>query len=129
MGRDRNPAWAITAVPETLVTEFSSRSRHIDAEKNRLIDEYIAAHGRQPSNATILKLRAQATLSTRPDKRVRSLTDLTEEWRTRATAVLGRDATKWAMDATDNDRPLLLWADDIPLDVIRDIGRRRRNGR
>jgi hypothetical protein len=27
------------------------------------------------------------------------------------------------MDATDNDRPLLLRADDIPLDVIRDIGR------
>jgi hypothetical protein len=25
MGRDRNPAWAITAVPETLVTEFSKR--------------------------------------------------------------------------------------------------------
>ncbi len=123
MGRDRNPAWAITAVPETLVTEFSRRSRHIDAEKNRLIDEYVATHGRQPSNATILKLRAQATLSTRPDKKVRSLADLTEEWRTRATAILGRDATRWAMDATDNDRPLLLRADDIPLDVVRDIGR------
>ncbi len=123
MGRDRNPAWAITAVPETLVVEFSSRARHIDAEKNRLIDEYVAAHGRQPSNATILKLRAQATLSTRPDKQVRSLADLTEEWRTRATLVLGRDATRWAMDATGNDRPLLLRADDIPLDVIRDIGR------
>ena len=27
------------------------------------------------------------------------------------------------MDATDNDGPLLLRADDIPLDVIRDIGR------
>ncbi len=123
MGRDRNPAWAITAVPESLVTEFSSRARHIDAEKNRLIDKYVAAHGRQPSNATILKLRAQATLSTRPDKKVRSLADLAEEWRTRATTVLGRDATRWAMEATDNDRPLLLRADDIPLDVIRDIGR------
>jgi len=123
MGRDRNPAWAITAVPEALVSEFSSRARHIDAEKNRLIDEYVTAHGRQASNATILKLRAQATLSTRPDKQVRSLADLTGEWRTRATAVLGRDATRWAMDATDNNRPLLLRADDIPLDVIRDIGR------
>ncbi|MFV0460454.1 MAG: hypothetical protein ACK5MT_16970 [Actinomycetales bacterium] len=26
------------------------------------------------------------------------------------------------MDVTDNDRPLLLRADDIPLDVVRDIG-------
>ena len=123
MGRDRNPAWAITAVPETLVSEFSSRARHIDIETDRLIDEYVAARGRRPTPAALMKLRAQATLSTRPDKQVRSLADLTEEWRTRATTVLGRDATRWAMDATDNDGPLLLRADDIPLDVIRDIGR------
>ena len=123
MGRDRNPAWAIATVPEALVTEFSSRARHIDIETDRLIDEYVAAHGRRPTPAALMKLRAQATLSTRPDKQVQSLADLTEEWRTRATAVLGRDATSWAMDATDNDRALLLRADDIPLDVIRDIGR------
>ena len=43
MGRDRNPAWAITGVPEELVAEFSTRARHIDAEKNRLIAEYVAA--------------------------------------------------------------------------------------
>ncbi|MDO5678270.1 MAG: MobF family relaxase [Propionibacteriaceae bacterium] len=122
MGRDRNPAWAITTVPEALVTEFSSRARHIDIETDRLIDGYVGAHGRRPTPAVLMKLRAQATLSTRPDKQVRSLADLTEEWRTRATTVLGRDATRWAMDATDNDRPLLLRADDIPLDVIRDIG-------
>jgi hypothetical protein len=85
MGRDRNPAWAITGVPEELVAEFSTRARHIDAEKNRLIAEYVAQHGRQPANATIIKLRAQATLATRPEKQVRSLADLTAEWRTRAT--------------------------------------------
>lgn len=123
MGRDRNPAWAITAVPETLVSEFSSRARHIDIETDRLIDEYVAAHGRRPTPAALMKLRAQATLATRPDKQVRPLADLTEEWRTRATAILGRDATRWAMQATDNDRQLLLRADDIPLDVVRDIGR------
>jgi len=123
MGRDRNPAWAIAAVPDALVTEFSSRAHHINIETDRLIDEYVASHGRRPTPAALMKLRAQATLSTRPDKEVRSLADLTKEWRTRATAILGSDATRWAMDATDNDRPLLLRADDIPLDVIRDIGR------
>src|SRR5690625_3072637 len=66
MGRDRNPAWAINAVPEALVSEFSIRSRHIEVEKNRLIEVYVQKHGRQPSTATILKLRAQATLATRP---------------------------------------------------------------
>ncbi|GAA3958383.1 hypothetical protein GCM10022231_17390 [Gordonia caeni] len=60
IGRDRNPAWAISTVPEELVQEFSTRARHIDAEKNRLIAEYVAKHGRQPSTATVIKLRAQA---------------------------------------------------------------------
>ena len=122
MGRDRNPAWAVTAVPEELVAEFSSRSRHIDAEKNRLIAEYVARHGRQPSTATIIKLRAQATLTTRPDKQVRSLADLTAEWRVRAGRLLGTDATSWARGVAANETPLLLRADDIPLDVIASLG-------
>ncbi|QPE05961.1 relaxase domain-containing protein [Microbacterium schleiferi] len=122
MGRDRNPAWAIASVPEELVAEFSSRSRHIDAEKNRLIAEYVARHGRQPSTATIIKLRAQATLSTRPEKEVRSLADLTADWRRRAGRLLGADATAWARAVTANDAPLLLRADDVPLDVIASLG-------
>lgn len=71
-GRDRNPAWAITTVAEKLVAEFSTRARHIDVETDRLIAEHVAAHGRRPSPATIVRLRAQATLSTRPEKQVRS---------------------------------------------------------
>ncbi|MAM55081.1 MAG: conjugal transfer protein [Microbacterium sp.] len=122
MGRDRNPAWAISTVPEELVQEFSTRARHIDAEKDRLIAEYVARHGRQPSTATVIKLRAQATLATRPEKEVRSLADLTAEWRTRATGVLGQDATGWARTITDNDKVLLLRADDVPLDAIGELG-------
>jgi conjugative relaxase-like TrwC/TraI family protein len=122
MGRDRNPAWAIAAVPEELVTEFSSRSRHIEEEKNRLITEYVDKHGRQPSNATIIKLRAQATLTTRPEKQVRSLADLTAEWRHRAGHLLGTDATSWARTVTTRYAPLLLRADDVPLDVIANLG-------
>ncbi|MBM7472517.1 conjugative relaxase-like TrwC/TraI family protein [Subtercola frigoramans] len=123
MGRDRNPAWAITAVPEHLVVEFSSRSRQIEQEKNRLIAEYIERQGRQPSPTTVIKLRAQATLATRPEKQVRSLADLTAEWRARATHLLGEDATTWARTVTANGAPLLLRADDVPLDVIAELGR------
>ncbi|MBF4561205.1 relaxase domain-containing protein [Agreia pratensis] len=123
MGRDRNPAWAITAVPEKLVVEFSSRSRQIEQEKNRLIAEYIERHGRQPPSTTVIKLRAQATLATRPEKQVRSLADLTTEWRARATHLLGEDATTWARTVTANGAPLLLRADDVPLDVIAELGR------
>ncbi|MCT1515334.1 ATP-dependent DNA helicase, partial [Dietzia cercidiphylli] len=36
------------------------------------------------------------TLDTRPDKELRSLAGLTADWRTRATIVLGEDATTWA---------------------------------
>ena len=123
MGRDRNPAWAIATVPERLVAEFSSRSRQIDQEKNRLIAEYVARHGRQPSLATVIKLRAQATLATRPEKQVRSLADLTGEWRERGSHLLGEDATRWARTVTANAAPLLLRADDVPLVVIATLGR------
>lgn len=123
MGRDRNPAWAISAVPEKLVVEFSSRSRQIEQEKNRLIAEYVERHGRQPSPTAVIKLRAQATLATRPEKQIRSLADLTAEWRSRASHLLGEDATTWARTVTTNESLLLLRADDVPLDVIATLGR------
>lgn len=123
MGRDHNPAWAIIGVPEELIAEFSTRALHIDAETDRLIAEYVAVHGRRPTPAATMKLRAQATLATRPEKQVRSLADLTAERRTHATKTLGRDATTWAREVTDNDKPLLLRADDVPLDVIGALGR------
>ncbi len=123
-GRDRNPAWEIEGVPDELVTEFSTRSRHIEAEKDRLIAEYVARHGRQPSARTVLKLRAQATLATRPEKQVRSLADLTREWRQRASRVLGKDANGWArtLTVTNARAPRVLRADDMPLDVVREVG-------
>ncbi|MCH6471158.1 MobF family relaxase [Sinomonas terrae] len=121
-GRDRNPAWAIAAVPEQLVAEFSQRSRHIDQEKDRLIAQYVARHGRQPSDTTVIKLRAQATLATRPEKEVRSLADLTAQWRQRASRFLGSDATSWARTLTENGEPLMLRADDVPLEAIASLG-------
>jgi conjugative relaxase-like TrwC/TraI family protein len=121
-GRNRNPAWSIADVPEELVAEFSTRARHIDEATDRLIDKYVAEHGRRPSAAAIMKLRAQATLSTRPEKTVHSLADLTAKWRNRAATVLGEDATGWARRVAANEQPLLLRADDIPLDIVRNLG-------
>ena len=122
-GRDRNPAWEIEGVSEELVGEFSTRSRHIEAEKDRLIAEYVAKHGRQPSARTVLKLRAQATLATRPEKQIRSLADLTGEWRQRAGRMLGQDATGWARTLTSGgELRRVLRADDVPLDVVGEVG-------
>src|SRR5215213_8666585 len=93
-GPDRNPQRELAGVGDDLVEEFSSRSRAIEAEKDRLIEEYLATHGRRPSERTIVELRAQATLATRPEKQIRALADLTADWRERATRLLGVDATQ-----------------------------------
>src|SRR5690606_31071234 len=44
--------------------------------------------------------------------------------RARASKLLGRDATAWASDAIPTEEPLLLRADDVPLDVIESIAAR-----
>ncbi|RXZ70315.1 MobF family relaxase [Agromyces albus] len=121
-GHNRHPAWAIASVPESLVREFSTRSRHIDAETDRLIDAFVQTRGRRPSPTTIMKLRAQATLATRPAKEVRSLADLTAEWRNRAAKVLGTDASNWAYTATANPAQQALRAEDVPLVEIAALG-------
>ncbi len=121
-GEDRNPSWEIVGVPDRLVTEFSSRGRAIEIEKERRIAEYAVRYGRQPSRTTIIKLRAQATLATRPEKHVRSLADLTEEWRNRAAPLLDEDPTQWARNLTTGPPAQVLRADDVPLDLIGDVG-------
>lgn len=121
-GRDRNPSWEIRSVPEELIAAFSSRSRDIEAEADRLIADHRAKHGRRPSAVTIVKLRAQATLATRPEKEARSLADLTAEWRARATTILGQDATSWARGVTGPKTPVVLRADDVPLEAVAGLG-------
>jgi conjugative relaxase-like TrwC/TraI family protein len=66
LGTNHNPAWELECVPESLIAEFSSRSRMIEEETDRLIAEYVNRHGHRPSTTRIIKLRAKATLETRP---------------------------------------------------------------
>ena len=123
-GKDRNLAWELVPVPEVLIREFSGRSRHIDREKDRLIEEYVAQRGHRPTSVEVIQLRARATLLTRPEKVIRSLFDLTTEWRGRAQTILGTGAAEWARTITAHPiaRPTLR-ADDIPLDVVDEVGR------
>ena len=122
-GRDRNPAWEITGVPQTLAEEFSGRSRDINEVTDRLIEEYVASHGRRPRRSTIMKLRQRAALSSRPEKHIHSLADLTTTWRRRTAEVLDFDAVAWAREVTTNPARPTLRADDVPLDVIEKLGR------
>lgn len=112
-GRDRNPGWDIHGVLVSLLAAFSTRSGQINTAADELIDRYLAEHGRRPSARVLVKLRQQATLTTRPEKQVRALVDLTAGWRARAGAILGGDATAWAGGITGREVPALLRAGDL----------------
>jgi conjugative relaxase-like TrwC/TraI family protein len=122
-GINHNPAWELELVPESLICEFSSRSRMIEEATDRMMAEYVARHGHRPSARRIIELRAKATLETRPDKVIRSLFDLTCEWRGRAQTILGASPVEWtrAVTARPVARPMLR-ADDIPLRVVAEVG-------
>jgi conjugative relaxase-like TrwC/TraI family protein len=120
--------WEIDGVPQGLLAEFSRRTLGIDGGEGieqaarRLIAEYRAEHGRSPSPPAGARLRQQATLETRPRKELHSLAELTADWRTRATATLGQDATTWAQELLARPpREAVLRADDLPLDQVHDI--------
>jgi conjugative relaxase-like TrwC/TraI family protein len=83
-----NPSQQLTGVDDALIREFSNRSRLIDLETDRLVAEWTAGHGAAPSATTIIKLRQQATLSTRTAKSeaITPLHQLSAQWRTRAIA-------------------------------------------
>jgi conjugative relaxase-like TrwC/TraI family protein len=99
--------WEITGVPDSLRTEYSRRSSDIDVAKDDLLKAYVAEHGHSPSTATVLKLRQQATLDTRPDKDLHSLAELTEQWRDRSRPHIGPDTADWARRLPrPNHRPL-----------------------
>ncbi|MDR6507722.1 MobF family relaxase [Arthrobacter oryzae] len=83
-----NPSQQLTGVDDALIREFSNRSRLIDLETNRLVAEWTASHGTPPTATTTIKLRQQATLSTRTVKSelVAPLHQLAKQWRARAVA-------------------------------------------
>lgn len=58
----------LTGVPNELIEEFSTRSRAIEDEKNRLLKEWEDSNGRTAPTEVIIRLRQQATLSTRTAK-------------------------------------------------------------
>ena len=121
-GRDRNPAWEIVGVPDELIAEFSSRSAAIDAETDRLIDTYLSDHDHRPDTRTILRLRQQATLLTRPDKTHYSLAELTDQWRRRADRVLGQDSAGWAQHVIATGSDPVLRAEDVSRDELVALG-------
>ncbi|WP_051388806.1 MobF family relaxase [Arthrobacter sp. 35W] len=83
-----NPSHELAGINTALIREFSNRSRLIDVETDRLVTAWATEHGRKPSATTVVKLRQQATLSTRTpkDETPKPLSKLAETWRRRARA-------------------------------------------
>lgn len=83
---ERNPSRELSGIDAGLITEFSARARIIELEKDRLVRLWNLEHGTNPSDATVLKLRQQATLSTRTAKDAQPvpLTERLAAWHRRA---------------------------------------------
>ncbi|WP_051423006.1 MobF family relaxase [Arthrobacter sp. MA-N2] len=83
---ERNPSRELSGIDAGLITEFSARARIIELEKDRLVRLWNLEHGTNPSDATVLKLRQQATLSTPTAKDAQPvpLTERLTSWRRRA---------------------------------------------
>jgi conjugative relaxase-like TrwC/TraI family protein len=78
----------LAGVPDSLIAEFSTRSRAIEARTDELVADWTTTHGQRPPAAALLQLRQQATLETRTPKRDQSLS-LAEKmvgWRERSLA-------------------------------------------
>lgn len=83
-GPRRTPAFEVTGIGDDLLATFSTRSTQIDVAMTMAVTNFVATHGRGPNRVEIIRLRQKVTRATRPDKRVRALTELLRTWRRRA---------------------------------------------
>jgi conjugative relaxase-like TrwC/TraI family protein len=106
------PRWEVTGVSDVLMAEFSQRGAVIEERKNALVAEYANAHGRQPTNVEVVKMRQRANLETRPVKEHHGLAELTDSWRQRSEKYVGSGQQSWVAGLADrNDLPLLRTGD------------------
>jgi conjugative relaxase-like TrwC/TraI family protein len=100
--------YEITGVPETLMSEFSQRSKQIAGYRDQLQAGFVTTHGRGPTATEEIHLRQYATLATRADKQHHSLAELTDNWRERAVEHVGDAQVAFVTGLADrNDLPLL----------------------
>src|SRR5699024_3095604 len=98
----RMPVREIVGVDQRVREEFSSRRADIEAAYAALLEDYRAAHGRDPDKAMQYRLAQQATLDTRgPKQDPQPLRQRVQQWRSRAAEVLGdQEAVAAMVDAT-----------------------------
>jgi conjugative relaxase-like TrwC/TraI family protein len=115
--------WEIAGVPEALLAEFSQRNEQVEALKDRMVAEFVAAMGRQPTTTEVMNMRRRATVLTRPEKEHRSLAGMTARWCQRAAGFVGDDHMAWVARLKDRNDLLLLQAGDLADEILADAAR------
>lgn len=82
--------YEVDGVDPSLIRAFSTSSARIQAATNALIDEQRGGTGNPPAVREIHRLRHVAARNTRPVRVHRSLRQMTEDWRDRGGALVGR---------------------------------------
>lgn len=118
-----NPSQQLTGIDEALIREFSNRSRLIDIETDRLVKQWTTDHGARPTATTIMRLRQQATLSTRTPKDTSPspLRLLSSQWRDRAKAK-GFDPESVVASTVQRSQSRPFRSDDFAPDWIAAVG-------
>ncbi|MBS2966316.1 relaxase domain-containing protein [Actinocrinis puniceicyclus] len=89
----REPVREITGFPARVLSHFTRRRSDIETEYQRLVAEFRAAHGRDPSLSAAHTLAQRATLATRRGKRPpRAWSAMREEWRAQIAEEFGPQA-------------------------------------
>ncbi|MEV8223362.1 MobF family relaxase [Dietzia maris] len=87
---DKAPIWEIKGIDRRLIEAFSSRRTLARPVYDRLVDEYVSANGRQPSQRAAYALWQKAILDTRDAKKpAQSLSEHRATWRQMAEQVVG----------------------------------------
>ena len=86
----REPVREVKGFPARVLAHFTRRRSDIEAVYQRLVAEFRAAHGRDPSLAAAHELAQQATLATRKGKKPpRAWSAMRAEWSTELTETFG----------------------------------------
>lgn len=122
---DKNARIELAGVPEELIDEFSTRTQDIEAEKNRLISRWEADHGAAPTGADLLRIRQQATLTTRTAKDAESMQSLAQKsagWRSQA-ITLGHDPDS-ILSAATGQEPTITAAGNVQPETLQAVAAR-----
>ncbi|MHB8190667.1 MAG: MobF family relaxase [Ferrimicrobium sp.] len=110
----------IVGVPPDLMAEFSQRVEAVRIRKAVLIERFKVAHGREPTGVESVRLAQQANLETRQDKQHRSLAEMSNEWRKRASTYLNEEPVAFVAGLKNRSDLPLLRADDLVKEMLQE---------